>query len=116
MVQSFFSSSIAGMTPKKRMRVNRNPWLALMAKDHVTTLPGAAMASAGQRKAVKKHKAGLTISMGERRRAVGDRTPALGAGMGNSPAQQQPYSSRGPPENPSAKAQAGTGRGSAQRV
>lgn len=116
MVESFFSSSVARMTPKKTMHVITNPWFALMAKYHVSALLSAATASAGQRKAVKKHKAGLTISMGERRGAEGDCTPALGAGTGNSAAQQRHYGSSKPPENPLAKDQAGTQRGSAQRA
>lgn len=36
------------MAPKKTMCVIPNPWFALMAKYHITTLPGAATASAGQ--------------------------------------------------------------------
>lgn len=98
------------MTPKKTMHVIGNPWFARMAKCHVTTLPGAAVAPAKScRKSTKRVPRYPT---GERRGAAGDRTLPRGAGTGNGRAQQRPYGSSSPPENPPpGKAQAGSRRG-----
>lgn len=48
------------------MHVISNLWFALIAQDQVITLLGAAMALAGQEEAVRKHKASLMISRGEK--------------------------------------------------
>jgi len=72
-----------------------------MAKYHITTQPGTAAASSGQRTAIKKPEAGLTTPMGERRGAEGDGISPLGAGAGTSTARQRPYGSESPGQSPS---------------
>lgn len=108
-VESFFSSSVARMTPKETTSVITNPWFALMAKYHVTTAWCCHGISWAAKSCQKAQKAGLRISMGVRRRQR-EVAPLSGSRKGEQHNPAVTLWLQQPPRERPAEAQAGAGR------